>query len=93
MTRNLEDLRKDTVVEDVLHVPGHLNPADLPTHEAASCNDLLESSEWISGPAFLYQPIEKMPFSQEFLQQNKEIVPVSELRSKNVTLLLTSFNP
>ena len=43
-------------VEDVTHVPGAKNPADMGTRAGASLKDLGQGSVWQTGPAFLLQP-------------------------------------
>ena len=60
ITRNLEDLREHTEVEPIQHVPGPLNPADLPTRETATMSDLQPGSTWMDGPDFLHLEREEM---------------------------------
>ena len=63
-----------------MHVPGHLNPADLPTRDTATVADLQEGSIWLNGPEFLYTDRNQMPLSRTFLDQQFEL-PREELRA------------
>ena len=92
--QNLEEVKaiaKGVEIAPVMHISGKLNPADLATRETGSHADLEEDSEWLKGPAFLYQKLGDMPFSREFLSQQKDVVPETEMRSKRVSLLATGI--
>ena len=88
--KELEDVVKDISVEPLLHVPGKLNPADLSTRSLATVDDMQEDGVWFTGPSFLQLAIKDMPLSRDFLSQGDELVPLEELRTKRVTLLLTA---
>ena len=53
---NLADLAESTTVEPVMHVPGSLNPADIPTRANSKPEDVCQASIWQSGPNFLSLP-------------------------------------
>ena len=74
---NLADLAESTTVEPVMHVPGSLNPADIPTRANSKPEDVCQASIWQSGPNFLSLARSEWPLSREFL----DLVPQSELRS------------
>ena len=90
IVRNLKEVSETVEVGDVLHLAGPLNPADLPTRETCSADDLNPDSEWMSGPAFLYKSRAEIPMSRKFLDQAYDLPP-DELRPKKVTLLATKF--
>ena len=92
ISRNLGDLRKETEVEQIFHIPGPVNPADLPTRETATFKDLSQTSTWISGPTFLHLENDAMPMSRCFMSQNLEVIPPAELRPQKVSLLATEFS-
>ena len=73
---NLSELAEETVVLPVQHVPGPLNPADIPTRDRTGPDEVREGSIWQNGPAYLSLPREQWPFSREFL----DIVPEEEMR-------------
>ena len=74
---NLAELAEHSVVHPVQHVPGPLNPADIPTRDKTTPDEVREESIWQSGPAYLSLPREQWPFSREFL----DVVPAEELRA------------
>ena len=49
---NMSDMKKYCPVEEVYHVPGHLNPADVATRGLAKVADIGPGSFWQKGPAF-----------------------------------------
>ena len=56
----------ETGFEDLQHVAGVLNPADLLTRGACQMSDLGINSDWQKGPAFLCSPRESWPVSRDF---------------------------
>ena len=56
----------DLVVEDLQHIPGPLNPADLATRNTCSAEDMGAGSLWQQGPNFLKGPREEWPVSRDF---------------------------
>ena len=56
----------DTQFEELQHIAGPLNPADLATRPGCSAEDLGIDSLWQNGPKFLRQPREEWPVSREF---------------------------
>ena len=75
-TSNLSEIAEETDVEPLQHVPGPLNPADLPTRASTLPEEVSDDSVWANGPAYLTLPREHWPFSREFL----DTVPDTELR-------------
>ena len=75
-------------MEEVFHVPGDLNVADLATHPGAKLCDLGPNSLWQKGPNFLACRRDFWPVSREFVKTNVDI-PDSELRSKRKNLFAT----
>ena len=63
---NLRELADITTVHPVQHVPGLLNPADIPTRATSTVEDVQDGSIWQSGPAYLSLPRENWPFSRDF---------------------------
>ena len=74
---NLSEVAEETEVDPLQHVPGLLNPADIPTRSMASPDDVKHGSTWQSGPEYLKLPREQWPFSREFI----DTLPASELRA------------
>ena len=73
---NLDEIREHTEVPPVQHVPGSLNPADIPTRDKTEPSEVREGGVWQDGPHYLSLPREQWPFSREF----RDIVPEQELR-------------
>ena len=90
MHRNFEEVGQVVEVGPIWHIPGPLNPADLPTRLDGSAEDLRQGSTWMSGPPFLYLPRDQMPLSRDFLS-SPFTLPTTELRSTKVALLATHF--
>ena len=74
---NMSELAEETVVHPVFHVPGTLNPADIPTRANSTPEDVRQGSTWQEGPVFLSLPREEWPMSRDFL----DYIPEGELRS------------
>ena len=53
---NLSELAEETIVHPVQHVPGLLNPADIPTRDRTTAEEVKMGSIWQSGPAYLELP-------------------------------------
>ena len=86
IAQNLKEVAETVPVDPVYHLPGPLNPADLPTRGTATVADLTLDGTWMSGPTFLYQSRDLMPLSRDFLVTGFDLPPV-ELRPKKVSLL------
>ena len=65
-------------VEEVFHVPGSLNVADIATHPGTKLSDLGEGSLWQTGPSFLCLRRELWPVTRDFV---KVELPEDEIRS------------
>ena len=73
---NLAQLPKEILVDPIQHVPGPMNPADIPTRSNTLPDDVRPGSVWQDGPDYLRLPREAWPFSREFLDK----VPDQEMR-------------
>ena len=73
---NLLEVAELTMVNPVMHVPGPLNPADIPTRPTTTPDEVKHGSTWQSGPAYLTLPRDHWPFSREFM----DVVPAAEMR-------------
>ena len=74
-SENLSDLAEHTTVDPIMHIPGILNPADIPTRATSRPEDVKQTSVWQSGPNFLSLPRLEWPLSRDFL----DLVPQNEL--------------
>ena len=79
---NLSELTEETIVNPVQHVPGQLNPADIPTRDATTPDEVSDNSVWQQGPSYLALNKEYWPFSRDFL----DMVPEQELRKPKAML-------
>ena len=50
---NLSELTEETIVNPVQHVPGQLNPADIPTRDATTPDEVSDNSVWQQHYIFL----------------------------------------
>ena len=66
---NVEKMKKYCPVEDVHHLPGHLNPADVPTRGLAKVSELGPGSFRQKGPAFLCSGRALWPVSRDFVRK------------------------
>ena len=76
---NLRGIGDICEVEEVFHVPGELNIADLATHPGANLTELGPNSLWQRGPAFLSCRRDLWPVTRDFVKVD---LPDEELRSK-----------
>ena len=86
---NLSELSEETIVDPILHVPGPLNPADIPTRACSTGKDVQADSIWQSGPDYLSLPRYNWPFSREFL----DYMPEQELRSPKAAFNKVGMSP
>ena len=86
---NLSEISDETVINPIQHVPGPLNPADIPTRDTTTANEVADGSIWQSGPPYLLLPREQWPFSRDFL----DYVPTEELRSPKAVFGLAGSEP
>ena len=63
----LSELSKHSIIDPVQHVPGLLNPADIPTRDSTLPDEVGENSIWQGGPSFLSLPNQQWPFSRDFI--------------------------
>ncbi|XP_021958581.1 uncharacterized protein LOC110854452 [Folsomia candida] len=77
----VKEIREKTRVEDWRHVPGNLNPADLPSR-GCTPQQLLESLWW-EGPPWLKQPEGEWPSNQGEVDEDEY---TSELVKSKMTL-------
>ena len=76
---NMEELSKVCDVEQVHHVAGVLNVADMATHGGVKVNDIGPGSLWQRGPAFLACRRDSWPVTREFC---KVEIPDEEARTR-----------
>ena len=86
---NLTELQDETVVNEIQHVPGTLNPADIPTRDYTVPAEVMDDSIWQNGPAYLTLPKTQWPFSRDFL----DTVPDSELRAPRAAFNSVGIGP
>ena len=65
-------------LDEVYHIPGKHNIADLATHSTAKLSELGPDSEWQKGPSFLSCRRELWPITRNFVRVD---LPENELRS------------
>ena len=80
---NIAAMRKYCLVEDIHHVSGDLNPADLATRGLARAAELGPGSFWQLGPSFLSLRRELWPVSREFVLEQ---LPPEEVRTKKAVI-------
>ena len=85
---NMEKIRKYCPMEDVQHVAGILNPADLPTR-GVKLDEIGIGSLWQSGAEFLSLPRSQWPVSREFVRPD---LPQDEVRSPRNLLRVTAVS-
>lgn len=84
VSNRVNEIRRLTNMEDWHHVPGKINPADLPSRGCLGRS--LSESAWWEGPQWLYLPTENWPLPDcEF---NEDVI-VSE-KKKSVCLTMTN---
>ena len=76
---NMRDMRKYCPVEDIHHVAGHLNPADVATRGLAKVDDIGPGSFWQKGPSFLCSRRDIWPVTRDFVRKE---LPADEICSK-----------
>ena len=67
--------------EELQHIAGTLNPADLPTRTNCSAQDVGMETTWQNGPAFLQYPREQWPVSRDFKKSIPEEEVVKAMKS------------
>ena len=68
MIENMDCIGKLCPIEDVHHVAGDLNPADIATRGLAKLSDIGPGSFWQKGPPFLCSRRVDWPVSREFVR-------------------------
>ena len=86
---NLAEVSEEILVDPILHVPGLLNPADIPTRGNTTPDEVREGSTWQNGPDYLRLPRYNWPFSREFL----DVLPDSEMRAPRAAFKLVATAP
>ena len=81
---NMSEMRKYCEVEEIQHVGGELNPADLATRGGAKVTDLGPGSFWQQGPFFLSLRRELWPVSRSCV---KEDLPEEEVRTRKAVVV------
>ena len=65
--------------EEVYHVAGEANVADMATRPGVKLSEIGSKSLWQSGPSFLLLPRDHWPVHQDFVKINPEIT-ITELK-------------
>ena len=65
---NMDQVKETCSMEDVHHVSGKLNPADIATRGNCSIEDIGPGSLWQTGPSFLSTPRELWPVTRDFVR-------------------------
>ena len=65
---NMDKVREVCAIEDVHHVSGKLNPADIATRGNSSLEDIGPGSLWQTGPNFLCSPRDQWPVTRDFVR-------------------------
>ena len=87
---HLQDIKgRVGMLEEVLKVPGSLNPADLATRPGTKPEDMGENSRWQRGPRFLVQPRVDWPVH---IPDNVGAIPEDEIRRCEVGLVVDDSN-
>ena len=68
MLDNMDHIRSICSLEDVHHVSGKMNPADLATRGNTKIEDIGPGSFWQAGPTFLCSPRAEWPVTREFIR-------------------------
>ena len=80
---NMTAMRKYCPVDEIHHVSGDLNPADLATRGLAKADELGPGSFWQQGPSFLSLRRELWPVSREFISDQ---LPQEEIRTRKAAI-------
>ena len=80
---NILEMRSFCQVEDIHHVKGNFNPADLATRGTTKASDLRPDGVWWKGPSFLQWQRDLWPVSRAFITTP---VPVEEIRARRAVL-------
>ena len=86
---NLSEIAENIVVNPIMHVPGLLNPADIPTRPSTTPKEVLEGTVWQNGPSYLSLPKDQWPFSREFM----DILPAEEMRAPRAAFMFNATEP
>ena len=68
MLENMDKVREVCSMEEVHHVSGKLNPADVATRANTKIEDIGPGSFWQTGPTFLCTPREHWPVTRDFVR-------------------------
>ena len=80
---NLSELSQICSTEEVHHIAGELNIADLATQPGVSLNEIGSDSLWQTGPSFLCSRRELWPITREFIRRE---LPEEEIKTKQVIM-------
>ena len=78
---NMEETKRFCPMEEVHHVSGKLNPADIPTRGLAKLEDIGPDSYWQTGPTFLCTPRTEWPVTRDFV---RVAIPDQERRQPGI---------
>ena len=72
LQNRVREIRELTDIESCRHCPGHLNPADLPSH-GCSGRDLAHDEKWWNGPDFLKCLDDQLPMDPQPTWRDDEV--------------------
>ena len=81
---NMSEMKMYCPVEEIYHVSGHHNPADMATRGSTKSADLGPGSTWWHGPDFLCVRRDLWPVSRSFVSNS---VPPEEIRSRKAVIV------
>ena len=90
----VSEVRKHTQVDTCCHVPGILNPADIPTR-GLDATEFVQSEIWFKGPDFIRKPREFWPvdISKDMKEPPPEALVEEKSSATQHTLLRTEKVP
>ena len=80
----IQNLETDCVVDELLHIPGTINVADMATRGNVELEEIGQGSTWQIGPDFIREDRSTWPVTRDFVRH----VPEAECRKK---FLLTAM--
>ena len=79
------EIRRHTSMENWFHIPGELNPADIPTRPV-EVKDIVGDSEWFRGKEWMSGPVDEMPLKSAAdikLSGEEKVLAAKEIRKND----------